>query len=166
MKELPNDGFETSRGALRLGIGTFFLSNLRIIGLLVQYRNQVFEFFSSRLRCFPFIARTIFRSMKPSKTALRSVGPLLSFCFPGPAECAERLNLTILKIRQALCPGRVKSRLVRCPGAVLDCMFTIIFDNACPTSLGPRKCATRSLFAGYLPDSRCGSRPKKPIARR
>ena len=28
MKELPNDGFETSRGALWVGIGTFFGSKL------------------------------------------------------------------------------------------------------------------------------------------
>ena len=28
MKELPNDGFETSRGALWLGIGTLFGSKL------------------------------------------------------------------------------------------------------------------------------------------
>ena len=29
LKELPNDGFDTSRGALWLGIGTFFASKLK-----------------------------------------------------------------------------------------------------------------------------------------
>ena len=73
-------------------LGRVLVLRYSIIGLLVQDRNQVFDFFSSRLRCFPFIAWTGFQSMKPSKIALGSVGPLLSFCFPGPAECAERLN--------------------------------------------------------------------------
>ena len=32
LKELPNDGFETSRGALWLGIGTFFGSKFGYYG--------------------------------------------------------------------------------------------------------------------------------------
>ena len=43
MKELPNDGFETSRGALWLGIGTFLVLSWGITGLLVQDRNRKIE---------------------------------------------------------------------------------------------------------------------------
>ena len=39
---------------------------------------------------------------------------------------------------------------VPCPWAVLYCLFIIIFDNAFPKDLGPRKRATRRLLAGYL----------------
>ena len=43
LKELPNDGFETSMGALWLGIGTFLASGSDIVGLRVQDRNTKIE---------------------------------------------------------------------------------------------------------------------------
>ena len=43
LKELPIDGFETSRGALWLGIGAFLGSKSRYHRLLVQDRNRKIE---------------------------------------------------------------------------------------------------------------------------
>ena len=72
------------------------------------------------------------------------------------------------EIRRALCPGRVRSThdpLSHVPGP-----SWIVCSNqrlCIPTSLGPRKCATCRLLAGYPPAtrrlpavSRCVSRPK------